>query len=113
MKLRRVGENPAAMVMYHVPAGAHPDTAALDVLTGVLGDTPSGRLYKALVDNKKAVGANMGVEPLHDPGFMVASVRLQGQQNLQEATQSDAQDHRQRVTDRPARKRWTGSRRAC
>jgi zinc protease len=85
--LRRVGENPAAMVMYHVPAGAHPDAAALNVLTGVLGDSPSGRLYKALVDNKKAVGANMGVEPLHDPGFMIASVRLQAQQNLPEATQ--------------------------
>src|SRR6185312_11182430 len=34
--LRRVGENPAAMVMYHVPAGSHPDAAALEVLTGVL-----------------------------------------------------------------------------
>ena len=84
--LRRVGENPAAMVMYHAPAGAHPDAAVLEVLTGVLGDTPSGRLYKALVDNKKAVSANMGIQELHDPGFMIASVRLQGQQNLQEAT---------------------------
>jgi zinc protease len=85
--LQRVGDNPAAMVMYHVPAGAHPDAAALEVLTGVLGDSPSGRLYKALVDNKKAVGANMGVEELHDPGFMIASIRLKADQNLQEATQ--------------------------
>ncbi|HXA51425.1 MAG TPA: pitrilysin family protein, partial [Candidatus Acidoferrum sp.] len=88
VKLRRVGENPAAMVMFHVPAGSHPDAAALEVLSGVLGDTPSGRLYKSLVDNKKAVGASMGVEELHDPGFMVASVRLQGQQDLQDATQT-------------------------
>ncbi|MDE3166778.1 MAG: insulinase family protein, partial [Acidobacteriota bacterium] len=88
VNLSRVGDNPAAMVMYHVPAGAHPDAAVLEVLTGVLGDSPSGRLYKALVDNKKAVAASMGVEELHDPGFMIASVRLQGDQNLQDATQT-------------------------
>ena len=50
-----------SMAIYHVPAGSHPDDAALEVLAGVLGDTPSGRLYKALVDNKKAVGAAMGI----------------------------------------------------
>ena len=85
--LRRVGENPAAMVMYHIPAGAHPDSAVLEVLAGVLGDTPSGRMYKALVDNKKAVGAGMGVQELHDPGVLIGFVRLQGQQNVQEAEQ--------------------------
>ena len=60
------------MVVYHGPAGAHPDAAALDVLTAVLGDVPSGRLYKALVDNKKAVGAGMDFDSLHDPGFIMA-----------------------------------------
>ena len=53
-----------------LPPARTPMTPALDVLAGVLGDSPSGRLYKALVDNKKAVGAGMGVEDLHDPGFM-------------------------------------------
>ena len=70
-----------------MPAGSHPDAAALDVLAGVLGDTPSGRLYKALVDNKKAVGAGMGLPDLHDPGFIMASVRLSMDQSLDEARQ--------------------------
>ena len=39
------------------PAAVHPDNAALEVLASILGDQPSGRLYKALVDNKKAVVA--------------------------------------------------------
>lgn len=42
--LRRVGETSALTALYHVPEGAHPDFAAIDVLTEVLGDTPSGRL---------------------------------------------------------------------
>ena len=40
--------------VYHVPSGAHPDFAAVDIISQVLGDTPSGRLHKALVETKKA-----------------------------------------------------------
>jgi zinc protease len=85
--LRRVGDIQSVMAMYHVPAGSHPDSPAIDVLAGVLGDTPSGRLYKALVDNKKTVSANMGMQSMHDPGFMIATARLQANQNVEEASQ--------------------------
>ncbi len=85
--LRRVGDTQGLVLIYHVPSGSHPDDAPLNVLAGVLGDSPSGRLYKALVDNKKAVGASMGVEDLHDAGFMEASVRLKTDQSLDEARQ--------------------------
>ena len=36
------------------PPGSHPDFAAVDMLTQILADTPSGRLHKALVETKKA-----------------------------------------------------------
>ena len=85
--LRRVGDTQGLVAIYHVPAGSHPDAAALNVLAGVLGDRPSGRLYKALVDNKKAVGASMGMEELHDPGFMMVSANLKLDQSLDEARQ--------------------------
>ncbi len=52
--LRRVGEVQGVVVAYHVPPGSHPDFAPLDVATEILGDSPSGRLYKALVETKKA-----------------------------------------------------------
>jgi zinc protease len=85
--LRRVGDNQNIMVVYHTPAASHPDTAALRVLATVLGDTPSGRLYKALVDNKKAVSATMNAQQLHDPGFLAGSVVLREDQSLDEARQ--------------------------
>jgi len=85
--LRRVGDTQGVMVVYHTPAGSHPDDPPLNVLSSILGETPSGRLYKALVDNKKAVGASMGVEDLHDPGFIIVSATLKLDQSLDEARQ--------------------------
>jgi zinc protease len=86
--LRRVGDTQGIVVVYHAPAGSHPDDAAVNVLAGILGERPSGRLYKALVDNKKAVGASMGMEDLHDPGFLIASASLRQDQSLDEARQT-------------------------
>jgi zinc protease len=83
--LRRVGDTQSVEALYHVPAGAHPDMAAIEVLAGVLGEAPSGRLYKALVENKKAVSAGAYAEELHDPGFFLASARLRADQSLDEA----------------------------
>jgi zinc protease len=42
--LRRSGEIQFAVSAYHMPPGGHPDYAAVDVLSFVLGDSPSGRL---------------------------------------------------------------------
>jgi zinc protease len=85
--LRRVGDTQGIVVVYHGPAGSHPDDAALNIAAGVLGDRPSGRLYKALVDNKKAVSASMGMEDMHDPGFLMASATLRQDQSLDDAKQ--------------------------
>jgi len=41
--IRRVGDIQLAMALYHICAGSHPDFAALEVLSQVLADTPSGR----------------------------------------------------------------------
>jgi zinc protease len=83
--LRRVGDTQEIMVVYHGPAGSHPDCAVLDVLAAVLGEAPSGRLYKALVDNHKAVGVGMEFNEMHDPGYMMAAVQLKTDQNINEA----------------------------
>jgi zinc protease len=83
--LRRVGSVQAVATMYHVPAGSHPDTAALEVLAGVLGDNPSGRLYKALIDTKKAAFTRLFPLELHDPGVMLAFAVLRQEQSLDDA----------------------------
>jgi zinc protease len=86
--LRRVGDNQSLIALYHIAAGSHADMAPMEVLAGVLGDAPSGRLYKALVENKKAVNANADTEELHDPGFFMASARLRKDQSLDDARQT-------------------------
>jgi zinc protease len=94
--LRRVGDGQAIIMAYHIPAAAHPDSAALEVLAGVMSgggagrrggaDGPgSGRLYKALVDNKKAVSARMSTEMLHDAGCVLVTAQLSKEQSLAEA----------------------------
>ncbi|MBV9745715.1 MAG: insulinase family protein, partial [Acidobacteriia bacterium] len=83
--LRRVGDTQSLLALYHVPAGSHPDMAAFEVLAGVLGEAPSGRLYKALVENKKAVSAGADINEMHDPGFFQATARLRADQSLDEA----------------------------
>ncbi|AGH45860.1 M16 family metallopeptidase [Paraglaciecola psychrophila] len=52
--IRRVGDVQMTGAAYHIPAGSHDDYAAIDVLSQILGDTPSGRLHKVLVEGKLA-----------------------------------------------------------
>ena len=80
VNLQRAGDSQTLMIAYHTPVGAHPDSAALEVLAGIMGEAPSGRLYKTLVDSKKAVSVSAEVEELHDPGVMMfhAQVRKDG-----------------------------------
>jgi zinc protease len=75
--LRRVGDVPVVGVLYHVPAGTDPEFPALQVLAGVLSAQPSGRLYKALVDTKKASNVSAFAQPTHDPGVIEMSAQVQ------------------------------------
>jgi zinc protease len=59
--VRRVGGTPLLYIGYHVTPGSHPDFAALQLLTLVLGDTPGGRLHKQLVDKRLAAQTFAGV----------------------------------------------------
>ena len=72
VELRRVGKGKNLIMAYHTPAMAHPDSAALEVMAGILagGRGGTGRLDKALVDTKKALSVSMSVEELHDPGVV-------------------------------------------
>ena len=68
--LHRVGDVAVVGIMYHIPAGGHPDFAPLDVLESILSPAPSGRLYKALVETRKASRVSGGAYALHDPGIL-------------------------------------------
>jgi zinc protease len=91
VELRRVGDNPEIMMVWHAPALSNQDSAALEVLSGIMsggggrGGGGTGRLYKALVDNKKALSARMGYEELHDPGFVLVQATLSKDQSIGDA----------------------------
>jgi zinc protease len=73
--LRRVGTVGSVGVVYHTPSAAHADWAALNLLGGILSQQPNGRLYKALVESKKATSASAFAGNNHDPGLFTASAQ--------------------------------------
>ena len=74
--LRRVGDTPLVAAMYRVPAGAHPDYPAVDVLVEALRVAPQGRLHQALVQKGLASQAWGGERALRDPGVMYFGAAL-------------------------------------
>jgi zinc protease len=74
--VRRVGGAPVLMAGYHVPAGTDPDFASVDLLDRVLGASPSGRLYKALVETKKAAKVSCSSYQQREPGYFLCEVEL-------------------------------------
>ena len=68
--LRRVGDVATAGLVYHICAGPHPDYVSVDVLEHILTASPAGRLYKALVETKRAARVSGAAMALHDPGIM-------------------------------------------
>ncbi len=85
--LRRVGDVQVVMAVYHVPSGAAEDYAAVDVLEQILGDEPSGRLYKALVETKKAASVSAYGYQLREPGVLIASAQVRKEDDLGVARQ--------------------------
>jgi zinc protease len=69
--VRRVGDVQILMAGYHAPDGAHEEFVPLQVASEVLGDVPSGRLYKALVET--GLASQIGVTSLQqqDPGMVI------------------------------------------
>ncbi|HEX8184292.1 MAG TPA: pitrilysin family protein [Blastocatellia bacterium] len=83
--VRRTGDTQMLIAGYHVPAGSHQDFAAIDILTEILGDTPSGRLHKALVETKKAAQAGGFDFQLHDPGLALFIAQVRKEDSLDAA----------------------------
>jgi zinc protease len=83
--LRRVGDVQVVDAVYHVPAGSHQDFAAIEILSQVLGSEPSGRLYKALVQAKKAARIAAFDFQLKEPGALVLTAEVRKEDSLDSA----------------------------
>src|SRR5262245_22878158 len=66
--LRRVGGVPQVMLGYHAPPGAHPDYPAMELISLIVGDSPSGRAHKRLVEAGLASGVFAESLAMADPG---------------------------------------------
>ncbi|MBL8325839.1 MAG: insulinase family protein [Rubrivivax sp.] len=83
--VRRVGGTPLIYVAHHGPAGAHADTAAVALLTQVMGDTPGGRLHKRLVEKELAAGVFGYAAVFAEPSPFVAGLQLGPEQDVDRA----------------------------
>jgi len=82
--VRRSGHTQSVMAAFHVPAGPHEEFPAVEVLGHVLGDTPSGRLYKALIETEKASRVGAFTLRLAEPGIMIVFAELSGSDDRDE-----------------------------
>lgn len=83
--LRRTGGVPMIWLGYHVPPGPHPDYAAVELLSGLLGDAPSGRLHKRLTERQLAAATFGFSMALADPGALILAAQLAPGQELDAA----------------------------
>ncbi len=85
VNLRRTGDVQMVACAYHIMPGSHEDYPAMDVLVEVLTAEPNGKLYKNLVDSKKASSQYGFSFALHDPGFAYFGAEVLKEKSLDEA----------------------------
>jgi zinc protease len=88
--VRRVGDVQILMMGYHGPAGAHEDFVPLQFAAEALGDEPSGRLYKALVEKGLATAIGAQTLQLRDPGMIVFFAMVRADASLDAAREAMA-----------------------
>ena len=80
--LRRVGGEQDLFAVYHTPSIASPDSPAFSVIANALGDTPTGRLHKRLVETGKATQAFAFPTRHTDPGTLDVGLVLKKDDDL-------------------------------
>ncbi|HKR07145.1 MAG TPA: pitrilysin family protein [Bacteroidia bacterium] len=95
VELKRVGDVQVVTCGYHITNGSHPDYAATELLVEVLTNEPSGRLYKALVETKKASSTYGYSFALKDPGYAIFTAEVLKEKSLDTArkTMTDVFDN--------------------
>jgi zinc protease len=86
--LRRVGDTQWLSALYHTVPAASPEAVAIEAAVGVMTLTPGGRLYKSLVETKKAAAVDDFVFNGHDPGFAMFLVQVPGQDPIGSARET-------------------------
>ena len=83
--VRRVGDTQWVGAGYKTAASSHEDAAAIEILNDVLGNNPSGRLYKSLVDSKLATSTFSYNFQWKEPGILLAFAEVPKDKSVEEA----------------------------
>ena len=83
--VRRTGGVPVLFAGYPMPPAAAPDFAAAELLSIIMGDTPSGRLHKRLTETRLATTVFAFTQGLAEPGFSIFGAQLASAKGLAES----------------------------
>ena len=82
--VRRKGDLQIVLVAYKIPSGLHPDADPLAFMGHILGDTPTGRLHKALVETGKAAQVFSFGQTGYAPGLHMFGAVVKAGQPLEQ-----------------------------
>lgn len=88
VELKRSGDSKVVGALYHTAPYADKDYAALDALQEILTSDPSGYLYKAMIDSKKAASVYAYQPLVRDASFMYFGLDVPADKDIK-ATESD------------------------
>jgi zinc protease len=81
--VRRKGEVQLLALAYRTPSSLHADSEAVDMASEILGDTPNGRLYQALVQPGLAAQVFAYTIDAREPGFVVFGAMVNKGESLE------------------------------
>lgn len=81
--VRRKGDVQVVALGYKIPAALHDDSDALAFMSEILGDTPNGRLHKALVESGKAAQVFSFGQTGYAPGLQLVGAVVKAGQPLE------------------------------
>lgn len=88
VELKRTGDIQMVGCAYHIMSGSHVDYPAMEVLVELLTAEPYGKLYKSLVETKKATSQFGYSFALHDPGIVYFGAEVLKEKSLDDARKS-------------------------
>lgn len=97
VELKRSGESKIVGALYHTAPYADKDYAALDALSEILTSDPSGYLYKAMIDSRKAASVYSYQPTVRDASFMYFGLEVPADKDVK-AVQNDFRTELSKIT---------------
>lgn len=101
--VKRVGDVQWLSVLHKISAGTHPDYAPISVLMEILANAPSGRIYKSLVDTKKATSIFSIPFQLKEPGATLVFAQVPKDKSIEDAGKAMLQTFNELSTNPPTK----------